>query len=446
MSERQPTLVALAEEANVSFVDLQFVDIHGALKSVSVPVQRLRRLQGHLEWFDGSALEGFARMSENDMYLKPDLSTFAVPPWDDSGDPAARVLCDIYLPNGERSGSDPRFILDQVLQEAAGMGFAYRVGPELEFFLFQRGAHPPLQTATHDEAGYFDLSTDIDHARRREIAVELMKMGVEVDASHHEVATGQHEVDLGHMAPMKAADAVVTLKWGARAIARRHGLLASFMPKPIFGANGSGMHVHQTLEALNSGMSLFEDPGDPYGLSRVARHFIAGQLAHAAGMCAVLAPLVNSYKRLVTGYEAPVYMNWARSNRSALIRVPEAQRGDMATTRVELRMPDPSCNPYLAFAVMLKAGLDGIVQELPLPEPVEEALYAIEPARFTKFVTGSLPSNLSLALDELENDSVMAETFGTQLLERFVEAKRIEWEQYRVQVTQWELDRYLLTN
>ena len=427
----------------VRYIDLQFVDILGAIKSVTIPAHRLQRVKEHREWFDGSSVEGFARISESDLYLRPDLTTFAVLPDPDESQRTARVVCDAYTPAGEPFPGDPRYILRRITDEARDAGFVYNVGPEMEFFLLQPPATSDSAPLPHDTAGYFDSSTDLAYQVRKEMVTYLERMGIEVETSHHEVASGQHEIDFHYMPALEAADAALTVKLVVRAVAQRHGLHASFMPKPVFGSAGSGMHVHQSLFSLDDGTNLFADREDRYGLSPIAKHFIAGQLEHARGISAILAPLVNSYKRLVVGYEAPVYISWARMNRSALIRVPEITPGDNEATRIELRLPDPSCNPYLAFAVMLRAGMDGIERELPLAEPVEENLFAVDPLRRMAYSAGVLPSNLTEALDELEKDDVICETLGPHLLGRFLEAKRMEWEDYRVQVTPWELTHYL---
>jgi len=434
----------IVAEERIEFIDLQFVDVTGAVKSVTIPAARIQHVEGHRQWFDGSAVESFARTSESDMYLKPDPSTFAVLPWLRNGERTARVICDVHAPNGEPFAGDPRFILKSVLHDAAEAGLTYEVGPEVEFFLFRTPLGATLQT--HDSASYFDLSTDLGYQVRKEMVRELQGMNIEVETIHHEVAPGQHEIDIAHGGALVTADAVATLKWVVSEVAQRHDLHASFMPKPIFGVAGSGMHIHQSLGDENGTKNLFCDTNSQYGLSDLARHFIAGQLAHARGMSAILAPLVNSYKRLVAGYEAPVHLSWARVNHSALIRVPETAPDTPETTRVELRMPDPSCNPYLAFAVMLGAGLDGIARELPLPEPIEESLYAFGPQRSDKFNVRLLPANLKEALDELAKDEVICDLLGPVLLERFLEAKRMEWEDYRVQVTPWEIERYLRTH
>ena len=321
-------------------------------------------------------------------------------------------------------------------------GLSYRVSPEVEFFLFEAGTEGGAQPVTRDVGGYFDRSADRDRQVREEVVKVIEGMGVEVEASHHEVAPGQHEIDLYPQQALASADAVATLRWVARSVAQRHSLHASFMPKPLTNQPGSGMHVHQTLVGP-SGEDLFSEPSRPYGLSDLACHFIAGQLAHARAIAAIAAPLVNSYKRLVPGYEAPTNLTWARANRSALIRVPERAAREALATRVELRLPDSSCNPYLTYAAMLGAGLDGIEQQLPLPEPIEELPQGLEPARRFKFNVPTLPTSLEEALEQLEADTVIAEVLGQHLLEHFVDAKRMEWESYRTQVTTWELRSYL---
>jgi glutamine synthetase len=439
----QGQLTELLEKEKARFIDLQFVDILGMVKSVTLTARRFKQGLEVGEWFDGSAIEGLARVSETDMYLKPDPVTATLVPWLEGEEKTARVICDVYTPKGEPFEGDPRAVLRRVTAIAEEAGFSYRVSPEVEFYLFEASADGSLQPVTRDVGGYFDRSADRDRQVREEIVKVLESMGVEVEASHHEVAPGQHEIDLYPQTALASADAVATLRWVARSVAQRHGLHASFMPKPLFNKNGSGMHIHQSLVAMDSGKDLFADPSRPYGLSALAGHFIAGQLDHARAIAAVLAPLVNSYKRLVVGYEAPTNLTWARANRSALIRVPERAAREAQATRVELRLPDSSCNPYLAYAAMLGTGLDGIQQELPLPEPIEELSQVFDPARRLKFNVATLPANLSEALSELEADNVIQDILGTHLLEHFVDAKRIEWENYRIQVTPWELGSYL---
>lgn len=435
----------LAEKHHVRFINLQFTDVVGIVKSVTVPIHRFDNCVKHGMWFDGSSIEGFARIAESDMYLIPDLSTFAIIPWERTINTTARVICQVYTPNGELFAGDPRAVLVKAMKEAEEMGFEYNTGPELEFFLFKPNEAGRIAPSPHDQGGYFDFSTDLASHVRKEMVNALEDLGIRVEASHHEVAVGQHEIDFEYDDALKTADNAVTFKYTLKAVAQKHGLHATFMPKPIFGINGSGMHTHQSFFDLRSRKNAFHDPRDEYGLSEIAKCFIAGQLAHARGMCAILAPLVNSYKRLVPGYEAPVYISWARINRSALIRVPQISLGKEEATRSELRCPDPSCNPYLAFAIMLKAGLDGIKNHLPIPEPVEENLYLLDEGQLKKRNVGILPGSLGEALQEMENDEVVRDALGPHIYERFVEAKTLEWNQYLQQVFPWELERYLET-
>jgi glutamine synthetase len=431
----------LVVDQQVEFISLQFTDIVGLVKNVTIPVAQLGDCLDHGVWFDGSSIEGFARIAESDMYLVPDLDSFAIVPWDrGAGFTTARLICDVFTPDGKPFSGDPRYALKSAMAEAERKGFVYNCGPELEFFLFKYGEGGQIDPAPHDVAGYFDVSTDMATHIRRHMVRALSAFGIEVEAAHHEVAIGQHEIDFKYGPALRTADHAVTFRTALKAVAQQHNLYVTFMPKPIPGINGSGMHVHQSLSDSKTGKNLFYDGNDPYGLSKIARHFIAGLLAHAKGMIAVLAPLVNSYKRLVPGYEAPVYLSWGRTNRSALVRVPRISAGRHQATRVELRCPDPSCNPYLAFAVMLKAGMDGIERELPLPDAAEEDLYHVDPrARGLE----TLPGSLGDALAELQRDEVVAAALGPHILERFVEAKTQEWDEYRLYVSQWELDRYL---
>ena len=433
----------LLQEQGVRFLNLQFVDVLGAVKSITIPANRLSHAVRNGEWFDGSSVEGFARIFESDMYLKPDLSTLSLTP-DPSAGINAQVICDIYTPDGQRFNGDPRGVLARALAEAAELGLAYAVSVELEFFLLTaEGPDSRLKPLPHDRASYFDHSLDLGTEVRQEIVSALDALGIVIENSHHEVAAGQHELDLAPQGALRAADQLVTLKRQVKQVAQRRGLYATFMPKPIFGVNGSGMHTHQTLLDAGQDSNTFYDRADEYHLSATARHFIAGQLAHARALCAVVAPLVNSYKRLVPGFEAPVAISWAQMNRSALIRVPRISTADRAATRIEFRAPDPSCNPYLAFAVMLRAGLSGIKQKLPLTAPIEENLYAFDPERLARHQLGVLPSSLNEALKELRHDEVMRDALGPHLLERFIEAKEIEWQAYEKQVSAWELDTYL---
>jgi glutamine synthetase len=428
-----------ARDKHVLFVNLQFTDIVGMVKSVTVPIGHLENALQNGVWFDGSSVEGFARVSESDMFLRPDPDTFAIIPWTDGGHKTARLICNVYTPDGDRFLGSPRTALIVALEEAEEMGFEFYAGPELEFFLFEMdGSGNPLPGATHDKASYFDATADRGTAVRQDMVTALEAFGIDVETAHHELAIGQHEIDFRYDRALAAADNAVTFKYVLKAVAAQHGAYATFMPKPIRGIAGSGMHVHQSLNYVGSEGNAFADCDDPYGLSTLAKQFMAGQIAHAKGMTAILAPLVNSYKRLVAGYEAPVYVSWARINRSALIRVPRFPCPE--STRIELRCPDPACNPYLAFAVMLKAGLDGIRNEMTLPEATEENLFESEWARQG---LETLPGSLRDALDEMERDPLIQDALGPHIYERFMDAKMQEWEDYRLSVTQWELDRYL---
>lgn len=444
----QPDAVARVTERiatlGVRFINLEFTDVVGLAKCVTIPADQFGDCLAHGKWFDGSAIEGFARVVESDMYLRPDLSTFNEIAWRGAGNesgPVARVICDVLTPSGERFVGDPRAVLARALEDAARLGLRYEVAPELEFFLLAEGQPPaPLP---HDRGGYFDLSTDEATEVRAEVVTALAKMDVRVETSHHEVAAGQHELDFAPASALRAADAVMTARYAVKAIAQRHGLYATFMPKPFYEVNGSGLHVHQRLVRREDGRNAFSDPGDgEYGLTPLARQFIAGQLAHAAGLCAVLCPLVNSYKRLVPGFEAPALINWGRVNREALIRVPRAAAGVAGEARVELRCADPSCNPYLAFAVMLRAGLDGMARQLAVPPPVEELVYTREDAPRTRRQANALPATLGEALEELGSDEVVRGALGQLIAEWFIEAKSQEWLEYRRQVHAWERERY----
>jgi glutamine synthetase len=432
-----------AEESHVEFVHLQFTDVVGIVKSVTIPVDQLANVCRNGRWFDGSSVEGFARIAESDMFLSPDPATFAVVPWESDPFVTARVICRVFTPNGEPFMGSPREVLMRVMGQAREMGFVFETGPELEFFLFRNGEDGQAKPIPQDRGGYFDLSTDRAVAVRKHMVKTLNAFGIRVEASHHEVAYGQHEIDFEYANAVQSADNAVTFKYALKAIAQLNNLHATFMPKPIFGINGSGMHVHQSMSSVETGENLFYDANDVYHLSEIAKQYIAGQMVHARGMCAVLAPLVNSYKRLVPGYEAPVYISWARTNRSALIRVPEFRPGNEHSTRMELRCPDPSCDPYLAFSVMLAAGLDGIRRKLVPPDPIEESLYDLGEADRRRRQLRVLPGSLGEALQELEADDLVREALGDHVYERFVHAKTQEWDEYRTQVTPWEIDRYL---
>jgi glutamine synthetase len=430
-----------AAEQQIAFINLQFTDILGIVKNVTIPIEELENALDRGVWFDGSSIEGFARSVESDMYLKPDLSTYAPVPWDQDPDMAtARMICNIYTPDGKPFAGDPRHVLSNVLKQAADMGFVYNVGPEIEFFLFKFGADGQVAPLPHDDAGYFDLPTDQATSIRRQMVRTLHKLGIHVEAMHHEISVGQHEIDLRYGEALRTADNIVTFRVALKAVAQRNNLYATFMPKPLAGLAGSGLHIHQSLIDSVTGQNAFYDANDPYNLSATARQFIAGLLSHARGMSAVLNPLVNSYKRLVPGYEAPVYISWGRTNRSALVRVPRVSKGRTQATRVELRCPDPSCNPYLACAVMLAAGLDGIRKRLTLRDAAEEDLFHVDPR--TRGLE-MLPSSLGAALDTLRQDEVIQTALGPHVFERFIDAKQQEWDSYRAYVSQWEIERYL---
>ncbi len=426
---------------NVKFVNLQFTDLFGVIKNVTIGVEYLKDTIEMGKWFDGSSIDGFARIHESDMYLKPDLSTYAVIPWLESKDGnTLRLICDVYTADDKPFEGDPRYILKKTLKEASDMGFEFNTGPELEFFLFRKdnGTVKPLP---HDKGSYFDLNMDHAYEVRRDMVVALEKFGIDVETSHHEVAVGQHEIDFKYGAALKTADSATTMRFVLKAIAEKHGLHVTFMPKPITGINGSGMHVHQSL--FKNGENTFFDGNDPKYLSKIAKSFIAGQLKHIAAMSAITSPTVNSYKRLTPGYEAPVYISWATTNRSALIRVPAIQKEKPKSARVELRCPDPACNIYLSFAVMLKAGLDGIKNNLEAPEPVEEDLYEFDEKKLSQHKISQLPYSLWQALEKMKESELVKETLGEPTFKKYIDAKTAEWDEYRLIVTPWELERYL---
>lgn len=434
-------IIRICKEQDVKFIRLQFVDIFGILKNVAVPVEQLEAVLNNEIMFDGSSIEGFVRIQESDMYLRPDLNTFTIFPWRPSPNKVARLICDVYLPDGTPFPGCPRGVLKKMLKKAEEMGYKFFVGPEIEFFLFltDENGNPTLQT--HDQGGYFDLApVDLGEDARRDMVLTLEEMGFEIEASHHEVAPGQHEIDFKYDDALYTADNVVTFKLVVKTIAQRHGLHATFMPKPIFGINGSGMHTNMSLARVSDGKNAFLDPNDKLQLSKEAYYFIGGLMKHAREFALVTNPLVNSYKRLVPGYEAPVYIAWSPRNRSPLIRVP-AKRGQ--ATRVELRCPDPSANPYLAFAAVLAAGLDGIKNKIEPPEPVEENIFIMSEEERAKRGIGSLPGSLEEAIKEFENSALMRETLGDHIFEKYLEAKKLEWDDYRTKVHQWEIDSYL---
>jgi glutamine synthetase len=438
--------IEAARSSGIRFIQLQFTDIIGAVKAVTIPIHQLEGSVKHGTWFDGSSIEGFTRIAESDQYLMPDMSTFAEIPWQPGSGArgTARIICDVMTPRGEPFPGDPRYILRRQVERARKLGYMVNTGPELEFFLFRRNGDGEIAPLPHDEAGYFDFSTDLAQEVRQDMVDALGAFGINVEAAHHEVAEGQHEIDFEYADALRTADNAITFKFTLKAIAQQHGLYATFMPKPIYGINGSGMHTHMSLYSIDDQRNAFADPTAPYGLSDLAKSYMAGVLAHARGMIGVLAPLVNSYKRLVPGYEAPTYITWGRTNRSALIRVPMISPGkSIEGTRAEVRCPDPSSNTYLAFAAMIAAGLDGVEKGLTLGEPVEESLFEMTPERVAEKGIRELPGTLGEAIDELERDPVICEALGEHVLSHYLAAKRAEWDEYRTQVTQWELDRYL---
>jgi len=446
MDEKRLQTLDRAEKLGISFMHMQFTDLMGIVKAVTIPIGQFRSALEDGIWFDGSSIEGFARIAESDMYLVPDVDTFSPVPWSQlEGTRTARIICDVYGPNGEPFVGDPRSILKRVLARVSEMGLTYATGPELEFFLFPIDADGHVHMHPHDEGSYFDLSTDQAIHVRKDMVNALQGLGIEVEASHHEVAFGQHEIDFKYGNALRSADNAVSLKYAMKSVAKKNGLHATFMPKPIFGINGSGMHVHQSLLSVKDGTNAFTDLGSEYGLSKMALSFVAGQMVHARGFCLVVAPLVNSYKRLVPGYEAPVYVSWGRTNRSALLRVPKTSKNNPAATRVELRCPDPSCNPYLAFAVMLAAGLDGIEKGLVPPDPIEEDIYHLDAAEMSRRNVATLPGSLAEAIAEAEADSLVRQTLGDHTFGRLIEAKSQEWDDYRIHVHDWETERYLAT-
>lgn len=434
-------IMEFAKRDRVAFVQLQFTDLNGLLKGVTIPVSKL---EGALEdglWFDGSSIEGFTSIFESDMYLVLDYGTYAVIPWTrQGGTVVARFMCDVYMPDGKPFEGDPRYILKRQLARAEKLGYTFNVGPELEFFLFRK-ENGKLLPLPQDTAGYFDQTTDLAVEIRQEMTQALSDFGIDVEALHHEVAVGQHEIDFKYGDALSIADQATTLKFTLKHVASLHNLHATFMPKPIAGINGSGMHVHQSI--FKDGKNLFFDPKDDYHLSKMAKSFVMGQLTHIRAMNAILNPNINSYKRLVVGYEAPVYIAWGQRNRSALIRIPRYTPGREKAVRAELRCPDPSANPYLAFAIMLAAGLDGIEKKMTPPAPVEENIYEFTPEEAKERHIGLLSRDITEAIDLMRKDKVVCEALGDFVVEKFCELKMQEWDAYRLQVTPWEIDQYL---
>jgi glutamine synthetase len=441
-STEKASVIEKVKHYGVRFIRLQFTDVTGILKNVAIPVSQLEKaLNGEL-MFDGSSIEGFARIEESDMYLIPDPGTFAVMPWRPASGAVARMICDVYTPEPNKVPflGDPRSNLKRIVKQAEDMGYVMNAGPECEFFLFTVDSEGNPLIHTQDEAGYFDLApVDLGEDARRDMVCTLEDMGFEIEASHHEVAPGQHEIDFKYGPALKVADDIATFKLVVRSIAQRHGLHATFMAKPIAGINGSGMHTHQSLSTLD-GKNVFYDPDSPDQLSDTARWYMGGIIKHARGMTAITNPTVNSYKRLVPGYEAPVYVAWSHQNRSALIRIP-AKRGP--STRIEVRHPDPTCNPYLALAVMLAAGLDGIKNKIEPPAAIDANIYRMSRAEREKLGIASLPGSLAEALQAMDEDELIKDTLGPHIYTKYVESKWSEWESYCTEVHPWETKTYL---
>ena len=429
------------KKADVQLVSLQFTDLVGVVKEVIIPVEELEGALTDGVWFDGSSIEGFARIQESDLFLKPDPTTYSVVPWLTENGKTARLICDIYGANGESFEGDPRFVLKRIIAEATETGFQYYVGPEPEFYLFRKD--DAAKKSPIDYGGYFELSSSEGYGIIKEIIAALKAFRINVEASHHEVGHGQYEIDFNYGHCLEVADEVLTLKYTVKKIAQIHNLEATFMPKPIMGVAGSGMHIHQSLFDTKTKENTFYDESDKYKLSKIAHNFIAGQMKHIKAMCVILCPTVNSYKRLISGFEAPVYITWASQNRSALIRVPLWFRQKQESARIELRCPDPTCNPYLAFAVMLKTGLDGIKTNLMPPKPVEENVYQLDNERLVDKNIDVLPTSLWEALNELKKSKLIKEVLGNHLFERYISIKTKEWDEFKMQVTSWEINKYL---
>lgn len=427
----------LVKEMNIKFIRLWFTDILGQLKSFAVPVEELEVAFSEGLGFDGSSIHGFARIDESDMIARPDPTTFAILPWRPKESPVARMFCDIYEPDGTPYKGDPRYILKLNLEKAAKKGFTFYLGPELEFFYFKSDKNPEIL----DEGGYFDYPLDAAEDLRRDTILALEQMGINVEYSHHEVAPSQHEIDLRYSDALTMADIVMTYRVVVKEVAKQHGVYATFMPKPLFGQNGSGMHTHQSL--FKGDKNAFFDPKDTYYLSSVAKSYIAGLLTHIKEITLVLNQWVNSYKRLVPGYEAPVYICWARRNRSTLIRVPLYKPGKEKATRIELRSPDPACNPYLAFACMLNAGLTGVEKKYKLPEPIEKDVYHLDPEERKALGIDSLPGSLIEAIEYAEKSELLRETLGDHIFTNLIESKKKEWDDYRIRIFPYEIEKYL---
>ena len=432
-------IIRMVEDEDVEFIRLQFTDMFGTLKNVAVTSSQLEKALNNECMFDGSSIEGFVRIEESDMYLYPDLDTFCIFPWRPQQGKVARIICDIYTADRQPFSGDPRYVLKKAVADAAQMGYQFDVGPECEFFLFDQNNEGQPTTESNERAGYFDLGpVDLGENARRDMVLTLEDMGFEIEASHHEVAPAQHEIDFRYDEALKTADNIMTFKLAVKTIAKRHGMFASFMPKPKYGINGSGMHVNMSL--AKDGKNIFADPEGEMGLSKEAFWFIGGIIKHMKGMTVITNPLVNSYQRLVPGYEAPIYIAWSATNRSPLIRIPAA-RG--VGTRVELRCPDPAANPYLVLAACLEAGLDGIRNQITPPDAVTENVFEMRLSQKAKLGIESLPGDLEQAVEELEKDDYIKNVLGEHITEKYLEAKKAEWADYRAQVTAWEIEKYL---
>ena len=432
-------ILRIVDKEDIRFIRLQFTDIFGSCKNVAITRSQLEKALDNKCMFDGSSIEGFVRIEESDMYLYPDYSTFMMYPWSPEPGKVARIICDVYKPDGTPFDGDPRYILKNIISEAAEMGYTFNVGPECEFFLFQTDNDGNPTTKTIDQGGYFELGpVDRGEEARRDICITLEEMGFEIEASHHECAPGQHEIDFKYDEAMNAADNIMSFKLAVKSIADKHGLHATFMPKPIYGIAGSGMHINMSL--CKDGKNAFYDKDDENGLSKIAYNFIAGVILHAKAMTGITNPIVNSYKRLVPGFEAPVHIAWSAKNRSPLLRIPAA-RGE--GTRIELRNPDPSANPYLALAVCLAAGLDGIKRNLTPPPQIDSNVFKMtESERESKGIE-NIPQNLAKAIRAMKRDSIINKTLGNHAFEKYITYKEAEWRSYRNQITKWEIDQYL---
>ena len=439
MKYTKKDVINLVAEEDVEFIRLQFTDMFGTMKNVAITASQLEKALDNKCMFDGASIDGFVRVEESDMYLHPDLDTLEIFPWRPQQGKVARLICDVYTPDGEPFYGDSRYILKKVLKEAEELGYTFDVGAECEFFLFHTDDNGQPTTITHEHAGYFDLGPiDLGENARRDMVLNLESMGFEIEASHHEAAPAQHEIDFKYTDALRTADNMMTFKLTVKSIAKRHGLHATFMPKPKAGVNGSGMHTNMSL--VKNGKNIFDEPEGKLGLSEEAYHFIAGIMKHIKGMSIITNPIVNSYKRLVPGYEAPVYIAWSAKNRTPLIRIPAA-RGE--ETRIELRNPDPACNPYLTIALCLAAGLDGIKNKLECPDSIDMNIFEMSDEDKEKFNIEKLPSNLMEAINEFEKDEFIKGVLGEHISQKYVEAKKKEWENYSAEISNWEINQYL---